>query len=141
METQLNLTGMGTFSVAVLEQSTYWRDGQGLVRRLDELDTDHLARLIPFLARKGEGMRMRWVFMQSRFQGARGPVVVGTIDGKDCLDWGPGGIGYLLHSDGGGNLDDAFDDWMDAETERPFAEWLEDRPLVKAIRALLAEVA
>jgi len=39
----------------------------------------------------------------------------------------------------GGNMDQAHEDWVRYEMTRPLDEWLGDRPLVKRIRAILAE--
>ena len=121
---QLNFDNMGMFTAAVLEQSEVWVDRAGAVRRLEELSQDHLANLEPFLLRKGDTLRIKWLLAKSRDHYA--------TTGLDAL-----GQECLLFSDNDGNLDRAFDQWIDHEMDRPLAEWLAERPLVKRIHELL----
>ena len=133
-QTQLNLEGMGLFYVSVLEQDQVWRDGMGRTHKLTELTTSHLNNIESFLRRKGEYLRIKWCDLQHRRHFATAPTVIGHVDGKDIL-----GSERPIFSDDGGNLDAAHEGWMRSELERPFDAWLADRPLIKAIRAILQE--
>lgn len=102
----------GKISAAILDQDEHWVDKHGFVHVLSTMQTSHLEHLEPFLLRKGEGLRFRWTLWQ-------------------CAYFGQG--------DHGGNLDGAFDDFIDYEESRPLAEWLAARLLVIKVNKILDE--
>lgn len=124
----------GRFYTTLLTQTQLWVGIDGIPRHLVDLDTDHLRNLEPFMHRKGEHLRWKWLEYQCRIHRATGQEVIGVIDGKDIL-----GREVLLWSDDGGNLDDAFDEYIDFEMDRPFQDWFDDLSLIKRIRELVAE--
>lgn len=101
----------GKFYPIVLVQGQEWIDRDAVVHQLTDMRTGWLECLEPFLLRKGE--KLRWAWME---------IVCRTHDG-----------------DHGGNLDEAFSDWLDHEMDRPLAEWLANTELVKKIRAILEQ--
>lgn len=116
----------GMLDPMVLDQDKEWRDATGQVTPLEELDSNHLANLIPFLQRHGEMLRWHWGLAQIRIHHAQG---------RDAFT----GELKFLWSDNGGNLDDAFDSWLSFEQERPLNDWLDNRPLVRRIRRMLED--
>jgi hypothetical protein len=124
----------GKLILPIVSQDEYWINVRGEVLPLAAMDKDYLGNLVPFLRRHGEKLRWSWLLEESKRHGAMARPVIGTLDGEDIL----ANYEVPLFSDNGGNLDHAFDQWVDHEMDRPFDEWLEDRPLVKKIRELLA---
>lgn len=122
----------GSLTPAILEQGEVWIDRHGIEHRLTEMDRDWLCNLRGFLLRHGEQLRWAWSSHQTAMHFATGREVIGEVDGMPVH-----GRAVLLFSDGG-NLDAAFDEWLDREMDRPLEDWLGDRPLLKAIEAVLA---
>lgn len=126
--------GEGKISAAILDQDEIWQDKNGFVHTIETMGTRHLTCIEPFLLRKGEGFRWRWMMWQINLHAVHVPEVLGEIDGKPIF-----GRLVPLFSDGGGNLDGAFDDFLDFQMDRPLAEWLHETTLIRAInRALKA---
>lgn len=129
----------GMLNPSILDQTDIWQNIHGDVMPLDDMDTGHLKNLEPFLLKHGS-LRWKWIDYQTAIHFFRGPICIGEDENGEAVEtWGHNGAGFPLFSDGGGNLDSAFDEWMDHELTRPFDEWLADRPLVKRIRQIIAD--
>lgn len=125
----------GKITYSVLYQDEVWINVKGEVLELASLDESYLRNIIGFLLRHGEKMRWHWLLREGQIHFAAAREVVGEIDGKPMYS----GRMVPLFSDNGGNLDHAYEQWTDHQMDRPLVEWLDDQPLAKKIRALIAE--
>lgn len=114
MNQQLNFDTLGTLNIRILDQSEIWRDRNGFVQRLEELDTFHLQCIPNFLLRKGNILRTRWILLHQ--------IALITAAASGIEGW---------------DEDRTWDGF--GEKDRPLTAWLEDRPLVKRINQILKE--
>ena len=115
----------------LIMQSDWWIDREGTPHQINKMDPSWCSNIVSFLHSKhGENLRWHWLRYKSTQHSARAPSVIGNISGRDFESRET----YPIFSDNGGNLDRAFQEFLDREMEKPFDDFFEALPLIVALR-------